>query len=334
MTPQRAEVPLMRASVLSPFIDRLTRTDRNVIFDRLEMTSADLASDSHLIAAETSYRVVEWCADLSGNKYFGLEAGLALSVEDWPPFRDAAGSSVTLVEFLSKFSATASRYASSTRYSLEFGAEECIFRQRRTFRPSALPEQADAFAVGLLVILLKRSAGKSWDMNELQLKVCAPEFIDHRALASARKVAGDRMGVSCSFPMGWLWENCDFAQDDLKEARIETEKLPKELERIIEQVIKSGVSVADINGARLAKELGVPARTLRERLRKSGTNLRNVINEVKKTEAERLLVQNSMSVTDAATRLGYNDPANFTRAFKRLTGKSPKHFKRDSVTFQ
>ncbi|MER5837517.1 AraC family transcriptional regulator, partial [Streptomyces sp. NPDC002130] len=39
------------------------------------------------------------------------------------------------------------------------------------------------------------------------------------------------------------------------------------------------------------------------------------------------LLDRSVSVSEIATELGYSDLANFSHAFKRWTGRSPKDFR-------
>ena len=38
------------------------------------------------------------------------------------------------------------------------------------------------------------------------------------------------------------------------------------------------------------------------------------------------------SFSEVAFRLGFTEPANFSRAFKRWHGKSPSQFRKDSLT--
>jgi hypothetical protein len=46
------------------------------------MRPEDLLSNERLLllAVEAVYEIVEWCAELTGNQYFGIEAGLAMDV--------------------------------------------------------------------------------------------------------------------------------------------------------------------------------------------------------------------------------------------------------------
>jgi len=45
-----------------------------------------------------------------------------------------------------------------------------------------------------------------------------------------------------------------------------------------------------------------------------------------------LLRNPEIRITDIAFDLGYNNPTHFSRAFRRLTGQSPRKFRQDSIT--
>jgi len=72
-----------------------------------------------------------------------------------------------------------------------------------------------------------------------------------------------------------------------------------------------------------AKRLGLSARTLKRRLAEQGTTFSNVLDDVRRHRALMLLDDHRITLDDIALRLGYSDTANFSRAFRRWTGKSP-----------
>ena len=43
-------------------------------------------------------------------------------------------------------------------------------------------------------------------------------------------------------------------------------------------------------------------------------------------EAKRLLIHNEASISEIALQLGFDDPAYFSRFFKKCAGQSPKEF--------
>lgn len=72
-----------------------------------------------------------------------------------------------------------------------------------------------------------------------------------------------------------------------------------------------------------ARAAGMSERTLERRLAERGTSYSEIVEEVLRERAARLLRETDLSVEEIADRLGYSDAANFTRAFRRWTGKPP-----------
>lgn len=74
---------------------------------------------------------------------------------------------------------------------------------------------------------------------------------------------------------------------------------------------------------RVARRLFVSPRTLKRRLAEQGTTFSDVVDDVRRREALLLLDDRRLSVDEIALRLGYSDTANFSRAFRRWTGRTP-----------
>ncbi len=75
----------------------------------------------------------------------------------------------------------------------------------------------------------------------------------------------------------------------------------------------------------VARELNVSARKLRYRLKEENTCYKTIVADLKKREAFRYL-REGMSVTQVALELGYEDPSNFSRAFRKWYGVSPSAY--------
>lgn len=73
----------------------------------------------------------------------------------------------------------------------------------------------------------------------------------------------------------------------------------------------------------LARTLNLSARTLDRYLQREGESFREMQKRVQHTKACTLLQQEDLSVTQIAYELGYADPSNFARAFRRESGQSP-----------
>ena len=61
--------------------------------------------------------------------------------------------------------------------------------------------------------------------------------------------------------------------------------------------------------------------------RSRSTSFQQLLDDTRRELACQYLLQLSLSVTEVAYLLGFNDTSNFARAFKRWTGCSPSAFR-------
>jgi AraC-like DNA-binding protein len=61
---------------------------------------------------------------------------------------------------------------------------------------------------------------------------------------------------------------------------------------------------------------------------REGIHFSELLEACRLDAAQRLLSDPRNKVIEVADRLGYRDAANFTRAFRRWTGASPREFRR------
>lgn len=85
-------------------------------------------------------------------------------------------------------------------------------------------------------------------------------------------------------------------------------------------------TVSDV--AEYARMLKVTGRSLNEATRQAlGYTVAQLIRERVMLEAKRLLLHSEISVSEVADRLGFDDPAYFSRCFKKHTSRSPIEFR-------
>ena len=72
--------------------------------------------------------------------------------------------------------------------------------------------------------------------------------------------------------------------------------------------------------------MNLSVRSLQRRLAAEGTLFEALLDETRAELAKRYLRAGALGVTQVAYQLGFSDPANFTRAFKRWTGRTPRDF--------
>jgi len=73
----------------------------------------------------------------------------------------------------------------------------------------------------------------------------------------------------------------------------------------------------------VAAALNLSARTYRRRLADEGTSFQQLLDTVRSEHATRHLRDGRLPIASIAYELGFNDPSNFRRAYRRWTGVSP-----------
>lgn len=76
-----------------------------------------------------------------------------------------------------------------------------------------------------------------------------------------------------------------------------------------------------------AQAHAMSARTLRRRLSELGTSYQLMLEQLRRGRAVELLLHSDDAVDTIAQALGYGDPSNFGRAFRRWTGLSPRAYR-------
>ena len=84
----------------------------------------------------------------------------------------------------------------------------------------------------------------------------------------------------------------------------------------------------------VAKRLCLSERSLSRKLKKEGTNYRNISNDIMEVRACGFLDNTRLSVDAIAAQMGFQDAANFRRAFKSWQGCSPGDYRIRSSTFE
>jgi len=76
----------------------------------------------------------------------------------------------------------------------------------------------------------------------------------------------------------------------------------------------------------IARALHQSASTLQRRLRQEGTSYQRLLDATRRELALEYLKEREHSLADIAFLLGFADQSNFTRAFRRWTGKTPRQY--------
>ena len=77
----------------------------------------------------------------------------------------------------------------------------------------------------------------------------------------------------------------------------------------------------------VSKKTGMNQRNISEAIfNKYQCNFKTYINQIRIAEAQRLLKESKLTISEIAYSVGFSSPSNFNRVFKKLTGKAPSEY--------
>jgi AraC-like DNA-binding protein len=325
-----SSLPLVRLSLIAPFVDELGRRgiDAESVLTPAGLAAEAIADPDAFVHVNVVNHFLELAAEAAGDRSFGAYVGEGLDLSSWPPLAEAIGHARTLGDFLLRFITTVAEHASSARQRLEIVSDAATLQEVRTFEPPIVPAQNDGFGAGLWVGLIRRSMGQAWDPRRVSLTVADPAALPE-VFHGIGAIRGDRLGYRIRFPARWLFapfEGAEFTRRSRQE--IAASRPSAGLAEAVRQALRPHVGVLDLDVEQAADLCRIPARTLGRKLAAEGTTLAREVAAVKHEKAVRELVESDRSIAEIAASVGFTDPTNFTHAFRRKTGLSPRAYRR------
>ncbi len=118
------------------------------------------------------------------------------------------------------------------------------------------------------------------------------------------------------YVFGVLSERADALLKSLQDAATMRGRVESQLGRVLH--------TGEIGMNAIAAKLGVSRQTLYRALKAEGVTFEAVLDDLRRRMAQHFLADRKVSVNQTAYLLGFSEPAAFSRAFKRWTGRSPR----------
>ena len=181
--------------------------------------------------------------------------------------------------------------------------------------------------------MLERPLGREITGATLTLDYAAPSYHDTLKQVFHADLSFSGEQKSLSFPAAWLDEPCALHDEAMhrylvnrceEELLLSAGALPAEI--AVRQALLARPGVFP-GLAEVAASQHVSPRTLIRRLERGNTSYQQILDDVRRTLAQDFLLNSAMTVASISWRLGYQDPSNFGRAFRRWYGMSPRQFR-------
>jgi AraC-like DNA-binding protein len=343
-------VPGVYLRVLADTVATLGYNDRS-LYDGMEFTKDDLKANHSRVFVTDAIVMAERALALAGQDglSFALARELRLTIHGTLGF--AALTSPTFADALHSVRRYLQLRAPFLSMSVSDAGSRVLVNLRTEFDvPGLYPFLAETVSATLILLteqLLDRSdaemhgfAMKEGKLPGVAVHLKTQEPVYYREFANRLPVQfeygqPDEMLV---FPKELLDVRMRLA--DAEASRMASEQCEFELQKALKE--QGDISLAVANMLRMmpaplpsleamAERFCVSSRTLKRRLADKDTSYREIVEMVLKDRAIQLLRYTRQSVSEIAYELGYADLSNFSRAFRKWTGKSASEFREGGV---
>lgn len=277
------------------------------------------------------HRFLERTSCAEGIDHPGLRVAQSITVDALGPFGELLLRSRNVYRYM----------RTGCRLIPTFTTNECLwldFEQGQVRFCHALtdtdqPLEAHLFTLDLTIATLRTVAGEHWVPSEITLPVpSSPGLANISSTFTYARTDPKKRYASFTLPPAFLTLPMQPGVGQKRAGRPagagdykadEPIDFADSIRQLAEVLLHDGH--ADVQTA--AEVSGMSVRTFQRRLAEHGLSFSKLVLESRITLSERWLCEKDRPITDVALALGYNDSANFTRAFRRVNGLSPRAYR-------
>ncbi len=309
------------------------------LFRRAGMDPAKMLDPDARYKEAKFYRLMNLAVEATGNPYFGLEVG-----EYWhPSHAHALGyawlASQTLLDALERTARFFKVLSDKEELVLEdLGEAYRLLLQNLSPRnhPTA-DEEYDSMMAGI-VDLSRYCAGEDFAPLRVSLTRVPPPDPErfHRHFrcpvhfrANENVMVFDAESLRRPLPTSnpaVAQANDRIVADYL--ARFDRGGVQMQVRSKLLEQLSSGHATQES----VARSLHMSSRNLQRKLKDDGTTYKDLLDQTRRDLAEQYVRQKHLSIKEITYLLGFSESANFSRAFKRWTGRSPSEFRDEQLT--
>jgi AraC-like DNA-binding protein len=209
------------------------------------------------------------------------------------------------------------------------------FHLKKSFEPS-IGGHRHAEWQGLMgmVTMLRLYAGRTWQPEQVSMRSSDSIPALAARLFPKTRFASTQPCAFLEFPRNLMsLGRSEFGAEVRKRLESDSEDsasvvpamdFAESLQKILRAYLRDGYPSL----AMAAEIFGMSKRTMQRRLAEAGLSYSGVISRVRFDIASEMLTQTDASSLDIAFTTGYEDPAHFARAFRRVAGCCPREYRR------
>ena len=321
-------IHLSQASLLMPFLQYLQGRGISVETHLLRagIHPATLEEQSNLLSRRLMFKFINDICQEEEIEDIGLLVGQATSLQKMGSLGQWMLNAETVHAYLTRGCKVINQVSSGDYYWLKRKRDHIRF----CASVSSLDEKdmvQDYLYITLVTInTISEAAGRSWSPAEINIPHMSAQTTDKLSkVLPQTKISLRKNHASFTVPLRLLNHPLT---PGYRPSLDEDFPPPNSFLDSLTQLIKILVMEERPDISSAANATGISQRTLQRRLKNYGTSFTQLVTQVRIGMAKQWIEDQEYSIAEVAARLGYNDPANFSRAFRRVTGSSPRAYLR------
>jgi len=288
--------------------------------------SKKMLEDPEIYIDETRF----WClagelARREGFLDWGFRAGQQLDFSILGEFGEVLMQQPTLKLALEVFIKSISAETLQIQFGLTRQGKYTWWMMSGTHNAPCGRDVIELYDLAFMCKLVQTSAGRSWRPPSVQLQCeSLPEGLDATDISSGAirfSSTVTAIAIPDALMAAPMRNYCSSAVADIRPndpGSPETD-FATSLRLFLAGYLDEGLTVDDC-----AEMLDMSQRTLQRRLANHDTSFNQLLDQARFDQAKILLSNHAVNMTDISYELGYSNPANFTRAFRRWAGVTPR----------
>ena len=275
--------------------------------------------------------------EVSGDRAFGLRAGMALQEAD----QDVYGYLLRSAPTIGAFTQVAARYMplmhDGFEVIVEVSGKRVAFSQRVRAGLGA-PAGVNEFATSVILRAAQVYSGVDRPASEVHFVHERPGWAGEYEPVLGAKVRFGEDYNRLVYPLAVLDVEMPHGDPGLHACLARTadrllEALPRSRSFAVQvrEVVRKRLARGDHQLPQVASALRTSERSLRRRLASEGTSHSEIVDDARRERALEYLADRSLDLGEISAKLGFAHPPAFQRAFKRWFGVGPRKYRNEQL---
>jgi AraC-like DNA-binding protein len=329
--------PMISVNAATGLLEAIKRGggDPDQILRALGLDRAAFADPDGFVAWFVFAQALEAAARATGDDCFGLHFGERFQPKDLGPLAYVVLNSPTVTVAFENAGRYLRVHNQAVTMSFAVEGERAYLRHVLPGLETEAPRQHNEYSAAVALNTIRLMAGSQWAPLEVHFAHAAPGRTSEHL-----RVFGAPVAFGC--PTNALVMEREFVERQIPAADPRLYPIVQQyLERLLREMPPEDGLVASVRRAvaesmrdgdptltRVARKVAIGRRTLQRRLKVSGVDYKELVDDTRRRFALDYLRDRQTTVTEIAYLLGYSELSAFNRAFRRWTGATPLTYRR------